>query len=162
MSDIEQSTQRILTEQGQIVSIKGAFAYVQVQAQSGCQGCASSSHCGTSALAGYFKRGSRGLIKVHNRVNGCVGDYVQLKLDQSNLVKQAFLAYGSPLLGLFMFAVLFKFLGSSLFELNDGVQEIAIIIGGFCGIGLGWYFSHKVYRPTLPEMVLILKPQELG
>ncbi|HIE40745.1 MAG TPA: Fis family transcriptional regulator, partial [Thiomicrorhabdus sp.] len=48
------SEQKILTEQGQIVSIEAGFAYVQVQVTSGCNGCASSSSCGTSALAGYF------------------------------------------------------------------------------------------------------------
>ncbi len=146
------SEQKILIEQGQIVSIEEGFAYVQVQATSGCNGCASSSSCGTSALAGYFKGGSRGLIKVKNHIQGCVGDHVTLKLDQSQLVKQAFMAYGIPLLGLFVFAMLFSWLGSVL-GLAESMQELFSIVGGFIGVGLGWGITRRIHQPVLPEMI---------
>ena len=157
MSDTESEPfeSKILTEQGQVVSIDREFAFVQVQAQSGCRGCASSSSCGTSALAGYFKSGSRGLIKVKNSVCADVGDQVQLKLDQSHLIKQAFMAYGIPLLGLFVFALLFQWLGASVFALNENAQEIATIVGGFLGVGFGWFLTHKWYQPVLPEINLM-------
>jgi len=148
------SEQKILTEQGQIVSIEAGFAYVQVQVTSGCNGCASSSSCGTSALAGYFKGGSRGLIKVENSIQGRVGDRVMLKLDQSHLLKQAFMAYGMPLLGLFIFALLFLGLGGAL-GLSESVQELFSIIGGVIGVMFGWGITQKIYAPVLPEMVAI-------
>ncbi len=146
------SEQKILTEQGKIVSIEAGFAYVQVQVTSGCNGCASSSSCGTSALAGYFKGGSRGLIKVKNSIQGRVGDMVTLKLDQSQLIKQAFMAYGIPLLGLFVFALLFLGVGGEL-GLTESMQELASIMGGFIGVILGWGITRKIYDPVLPEMV---------
>jgi len=146
------SEQKILTEQGQIVSVEEGFAYVQVQAISGCNGCAASSNCGTSALAGYFKGGERGLVKVNNRIQGQVGDQVMLKLDQSQLLKQAFMAYGFPLLCLFVFALLFGWLGAAL-ELTDAMQELASIVGAFLGVGLGWGITRKIHQPVLPEMV---------
>ena len=150
------SEQKILTEQGQIVSIEAEFAYVQVQVTSGCNGCASSSSCGTSALAGYFKGGSRGLIKVKNSTQGRVGDTVTLKLDQSQLIKQAFMAYGIPLLGLFIFALLFLGVGGEL-GLTESMQELASIVGGFIGVVLGWAITRKIYDPVLPEMAEVLR-----
>ncbi len=153
------SEQKILIEQGKIISIEEEFAYVQVQVTSGCNGCASSSSCGTSALAGYFKGGSRGLIKVKNHSQGCVGDNVTLKLDQSQLVKQAFMAYGIPLLGLFVFAMLFLWLGSIL-GLTESMQELLSIFGGFIGVGLGWGITRKIYQPVLPEMVEVRQRSE--
>ncbi len=145
------SEQKILTEQGQIVSIEAEFAYVQVQVTSGCNGCASSSSCGTSALAGYFKGGSRGLIKVKNSIQGRVGDTVTLKLDQSQLIKQAFMAYGIPLLGLFIFALFFLGVGRAL-GVTEFMQELLSIIGGFIGVALGWGVTRKIYKPVLPEI----------
>lgn len=153
---IEQKTEPDqLTESGEIISLDGQFAYVQVQKQSGCHGCASSGTCGTSALARYFSDSSRGLIKVNNTVGGAVGDRVELSLDESQLVKHAFMAYGLPLLGLFVFAVLFKALGLQFFNLNELYQDIAAIIGGLLGVVLGWLFTHKRYRPVRPEITLI-------
>ncbi len=153
------SEQKILTEQGQIMSVEEGFAYVQVQVSSGCNGCASSSNCGTSALVGHFKGGGRGLIKVNNRIQGQVGDQVVLKLDQSQLVKQAFMAYGIPLLGLFIFALLFGWLGAML-GLTESMQELASIVGGFIGVGLGWVITRKTHQPVLPEMVEVLPATE--
>ncbi len=147
----------VLIEQGQVVSVEDAFAYVQVRPQTGCSGCSASSSCGISALAGYFKTGKRGLIKVENRLKAQVGDQVELSLDQSHLIKQAFMAYGVPLLGLFVFAILFKQLALSVFILSSGGQELATIIGGGVGLLSGWYFIHKRYQPVLPKMTQVLK-----
>ncbi|VAW45853.1 hypothetical protein MNBD_GAMMA04-146 [hydrothermal vent metagenome] len=155
MQDTELSEQKILTEHGRVVSIEGEFAYVQVDAKGGCNGCASASSCGTSSLAEYFKGGTRGLIKVKNSVNAHKDDRVLLILDQSQLVKQAFMAYGMPLLGLFVFALLFQWIGASLFEWSSHLQNILAIIGGFMGVGLGWLFTYKRYQPVLPEITLL-------
>ncbi len=155
MHDTELPQQKILTEHGRVVSVDHDFAYVQVEAQGGCNGCASASSCGTSALSGYFKGGARGLIKVKNSVNAGQDDRVLLKLDQSQLVKQAFMAYGIPLLGLFFFALLFQWVGGTVFELSPSLQNILAIIGGFTGVGLGWLFTYKRYQPVLPEITLL-------
>jgi len=154
MHDIEAPDPKILTEQGSVVSVEGVFAYVQVDAKTGCNGCASASHCGTSALAGVFKGGARGFIKVNNRVGAIVGDRVLLKLDQSQLVKQAFMAYGIPLLGLFIAALLFQWFGAMFFNLTGTTLDILTMAGGFMGVGLGWFFTYKRYKPVLPEITI--------
>ncbi|MDA3808120.1 MAG: SoxR reducing system RseC family protein [Thiomicrorhabdus sp.] len=144
----------LLSESGIISSIDGEFAYVDAQRQSGCSGCASSSGCGTSALATLFTNASQSAIKVRNRLNVQVGDHVILTLDESLLIKHSFMAYGVPLMGLFLFAVLFSVLSVRVLDASDTVADIAAIIGGFLGVALGWWLTHTIYQPVLPEISL--------
>lgn len=154
------STSNALSEQGVISSVEGAFAYVTIQKKSACGGCASSSSCGTSALASYFNSGGRNLVKVKNLQGGQVGDLVALTLDESQLLKHSFLAYGIPLLGLFILAIGFKMMGLHYFGWDELYQDLFSIVGGFLGVGLGWFFTHKTYQPVLPEMKLVSSADE--
>lgn len=156
-ANLENSTadeSRLLRESGIISSIEGDFAYVEAQSQSGCSGCASSSGCGTSAIATLFTNASRRAIKVRNRFNAQVGDEVILTLDESRLIKHSFMAYGVPLIGLFLFAILFSVLSVRILDFTETAADIAAIIGGFLGLVLGWLLTHTIYQPVLPEMSL--------
>lgn len=144
----------LMHESGIISSIEGDFAYVDAQSQSGCNGCASSSGCGTSAIATLFTTASKRAIKVRNRLNAQVGDQVILTLDKSRLIKHSFMAYGVPLIGLFLFAILLSSLSVRLLEVGETAADIAAIIGGFLGVALGWWLTHTIYQPVLPEMSL--------
>lgn len=144
----------LLRESGIVSSIEGDFAYVDVQRQSGCSGCASSSGCGTSALATLFTKTSESAIKVRNRLNVQVGDHVVLTLDESRLIKHSFMAYGVPLIGLFLFSVLFSVLSVRFLDFSEAAADIAAIMGGFLGVASGWWLTHSVYQPVLPEMSL--------
>lgn len=144
----------LLRESGIISSIEGDFAYVEAQSKSGCSGCASSSGCGTSAIASLFTNASQRAIKVRNRLNAQVGDEVILTLDESRLIKHSFMAYGVPLIGLFLFAVLFSGVSLRVLDLSETAADIAAIMGGFFGLVLGWWLTHTIYQPVLPEMSL--------
>ena len=145
---------RLLRESGIVSSIEGDFAYVDIQRQSGCSGCASSSGCGTSALATLFTKTSQSAIKVRNRLNVQVGDHVILTLDESRLIKHSFMAYGVPLIGLFLFSVLFSTLSVRVLDFSEAAADIAAIMGGFLGAASGWWLTHSVYQPVLPEISL--------
>lgn len=149
-----ENSQNLLRESGTVSSVEGDFAYVDAQRQSGCSGCASSSACGTSALATLFASSTQSAIKVHNRFNAKVGDHVILTLDESRLIKHSFMAYGVPLMGLFLFAVVFSLLSVQWFSATETTADIAAIIGGFIGTLSGWWLTHKIYQPVLPEMSL--------
>ncbi len=144
----------LLHESGIISSIEGDFAYVDAQRQSGCSGCAASSGCGTSALATLFTNASQSAVKVRNRLNVQVGDHVILTLDESRLIKHSFMAYGVPLIGLFLFAGLFSVLSVRILDVSDTVADIASIMGGFLGVASGWWLTHTIYEPVLPEISL--------
>ncbi len=152
------SEQKKMTEYGTIVDTEGDFAYIQLQASSGCSGCASSASCGTSVLAHFFATRSRGMIKVYNKIGGEVGARVALKMAPSQLLYQAFIAYGLPLIGLFALSLLASWLGSVIggeAELWEGIT----IIAGVVGVFLGWLVAHRLYQPVLPEVIEVMSKE---
>ena len=142
----------LLRESGIVSSIEGEFAYIDAQRQSGCSGCSSSSGCGTSALATLFTNATQSAIKVKNTLDVQVGDHVVLTLDESRLIKHSFMAYGVPLIGLFLFAIIFARLSVYALDASETGADIAAIVGGFMGLASGWWLTHKIYQPVLPEM----------
>lgn len=151
-------TGKWLLSEGQVVGIEGQFALVQTQRQSACGGCQSSSSCGTSALAKLFSNSSSAPMRVENRLNAKLGDQVLLKLDESRLVLHAFMAYGLPLIGLFLSAILLKWAGLTLLNFTEGQAELLSILGGVAGMFAGWSFTRRFYKPTMPLLEQVLRP----
>lgn len=145
-----------LLSEGQVVGVEGRFALVQTQRQAACGGCQSSSSCGTSALAKLFSSTSSAPMRVENTLNVNVGDQVRLKLDESRLVLHAFMAYGLPLIGLFLSAILMKWLGLSLLGFTVSQAELLSILGGVFGVFAGWSFTRRFYKPTMPVLEQVL------
>lgn len=154
---MQQEENRWLLSQGLVVGQEDGFVLVQTQRQSACGGCQSESGCGTSALAKLFSNTGSAPIKVENTLNAAVNDQVLLKLDESRLVLHAFMAYGLPLIGLFLFAVLLKWAGQSLLGMQAGQAELLSILGGLFGLLLGWFVTKRFYKPTLPTLEKIIK-----
>lgn len=151
----EVASKWLLTE-GHVVGLEGKFALVQTQRQSACGGCQSTSSCGISALAKLFSNSSSAPMKVENTLNVKVGDQVALKLDESRLVLHAFMAYGLPLIGLFLSAILLKWAGLTLLSFTEGQAELLSILGGIFGLFVGWSFTRRFYKPTMPVLEKVL------
>lgn len=134
----------MLTETGQVVTLEGQYAMIDVQRKSSCQSCAVKSGCGTSVLAGFFaKRFSH--VKALNEAQAVAGDMVELELNESALVYMTFWTYLFPIL--FMFAVILLATG---FDLDSSVVSIVAVIGLFVGI----YFSKAIIRGRLDSRQL--------
>ena len=153
---LEVSTEKWLFSEGRVVGIEKGFILVETQRQSACGGCHSESGCGTSALAKLFSKTGSAPIKMVNHLHAKQGDRVLLKLDESRLVLHAFMAYGLPLIGLFVSAILLKLAGLSLLELSERMAELLSILGGGLGLFAGWAFTNRFYKPTLPVLEKIL------
>jgi len=151
------SQSKWLLSEGLVVGEEGAFILVKTQRQSSCGGCQSESGCGTSALAKLFANTGSAPMRVENTLEASLGDQVILKLDESRLVLHAFMAYGIPLIGLFLFAVLLKWTGLSLLGMTEGTAELLSILGGVFGVFLGWFFTKRVYKPTMPVLEKVLR-----
>ena len=147
----------ILKETGTVVAEEGEFVWVSTQRQTGCSGCSSESGCGTSALAKLFSRSDSKPMKVTKSMQCKVGDQVELHLDESRLLKHSFMAYGMPLIGLFLFAIGLSQLADLLYELEAGTKELVSIFGGAVGLYAGWKITQKFYKPILPIIGAVLK-----
>jgi len=146
----------ILTEQGIIVAIEGTDVFVETQRSTGCSGCSSESGCGTSALAQLFTGTSKAPIKVNKSLECHVGDSVELQLDESRLLQHSFMAYGLPLIGLFLFAIMFSGLAENVLQLSIVMSDVSAIVGGIVGLFLGWWLTRKIYKPVMPILSKVL------
>lgn len=147
----------LLITQGRVVAVEEPFVLIETAQQSGCGGCQSESGCGTAALSKLFSSVSKKPLRVLNTLQAEVGDQVELSLDESKLVKHSFMAYGLPLVGLFLSAIVFKALGQAWFGIDGEQADLVSILGGLFGLFSGWLFTRHFYKPTLPVLAKILK-----
>lgn len=78
-----------------VISNSKGIVLVEPSMQSGCGGCKSRSSCGVSGLAKYFSS-NRAAIEVRCDANVRVGDELQLRMSESDLLKAGLLAYLLP------------------------------------------------------------------
>jgi sigma-E factor negative regulatory protein RseC len=146
----------LLKETGTVVSVDASYVYVKTQRSTGCSGCSSEEGCGTSALSKLFIRDNSSPLKVRRTLECEVGDKVELILDQSRLLKHSFMAYGLPLIGLFVVSIGFGHIAEQI-GFNESITEIMTIIGGLAGLLIGWKVTQTIYDPVLPELGKVLK-----
>lgn len=151
---MNQPFEKVLKERGVVVAIEGDNVFVETQRSTGCSGCSSESGCGTSALSKLFSNTGRAPLKVKSDLKCVVGDSVELALDESRLLQHSFMAYGLPLIGLFLFAIVFSKLASG-FAVSPGLVDLFSIIGGGLGLFAGWWLTRRVYKPVLPEITQV-------
>lgn len=129
----------MLTEMGQVVTLDGHYALIDVQRKSGCQSCSVKSGCGTSTLAGFFnKRFSH--VRALNKIQANAGDMVELELNESALVFMTFWTYLFPIISMFVLAMI----GLGLTDSN-GVAATA----GVLGFALGLVLSKRIIQRRL-------------
>lgn len=131
-----------------VVRLDPPYLWVEATRQAGgCGSCHAQSTCGTSSLAQLFGRTRTVPLKVYNEVEGsvAVGDWVLLILEESALIQHALMAYGVPLLGLFVGAFVFQALGGQVLD-----SEGFVVLGSALGMLAGWWGVKKWYQPILP------------
>ncbi|MDX1353200.1 MAG: SoxR reducing system RseC family protein [Thiomicrorhabdus sp.] len=153
---MKEQTGRVLREKGVVIAVKEESVFIETQRATGCSGCSSESGCGTSALAKLFTGSHQKPIEVKKTLPCHIGDSVELVLDESRLLKYSFMAYGLPLIGLFVFSIVFSKVALNLFELTLAWADIAAILGGAFGLFCGWWLTRKIYKPVMPELSKVL------
>lgn len=148
------SSSETLLAYGQVEEVSGAFAYIRTQRESGCGGCQSEQTCGTSTLARLFSMGTQPLLRLPNDIKARPGDQVELSLEGHGLVSQAFMAYGLPLVGLFIGALL----GLWLWPAGG---DVATIIGSLLGLFIAWWWVKRYHQPLQPKLVRVVLNQNV-
>ncbi|WEJ63517.1 SoxR reducing system RseC family protein [Thiomicrorhabdus lithotrophica] len=153
---MESELKNVLREQGVVVAIDGDEVLVETKRSTGCSGCSSESGCGTSALAQLFTGTKKAPIRVKKSLECQVGDSVELTLDESRLLQHSFMAYGLPLIGLFILAISFSKVALNVLLWTPGQADLAAILGGIVGLYLGWWLTRKLYQPVMPVLSKVI------
>lgn len=153
---MEHELKNVLREQGVVVAVEGDEVLIETKRSTGCSGCASESGCGTSALAKLFTNTAKAPIRVKKSLECQVGDSVELTLDESRLLQHSFMAYGLPLIGLFILAISFSKIALNILLWSPGLADVAAILGGFVGLYWGWWFTRKLYKPVMPVLSKVI------
>lgn len=119
----------MLTEHGAVIEVNGEMAWVETQRASVCQVCSAKKACGSAVLSNVLGV-KRTRVKAINKMQAKVGDQVTLGLNESALVKGAFLLYAVPLIALITLAVIGDGLGRYL-----QMEESDMLAVLFAGIG---------------------------
>lgn len=144
---------------GRVAAVDGEWADVLTPRQTGCSGCGSQEGCGTAALAKLFVPRRAGTLRVRNTLGVVPGDEVRLSMDESQFIQHSFMAYGIPLMGLFVVGVLVHWISQAW--ANPAVSEIVTILGGVSGMVIGWLGVRWFYRPAPPLMEAVLAVSEV-
>jgi sigma-E factor negative regulatory protein RseC len=148
----------MIEEAGRVVSVEGAFAWVETQRKTACGSCSARAGCGTSVLDKVFgQRMNR--IRALNQTEAQVGDEVIIGLSESALVRGSFAVYAVPLVGLFVGAGLATALSGQAGAEGEGLA----ILGGVLGLAAGFLlvrrFSRRIqsdrnYQPVILRSAL--------
>ncbi|UQB43213.1 SoxR reducing system RseC family protein [Thiomicrospira microaerophila] len=141
-----------LQAQGWVESSDENFVWVRTQRETACGGCQGQSTCGTGSLSKLFSLGHQPLLKLPNSLAARPGDRVILELNGTSLIKQAVLAYGFPLIGLFIGALMVSFMFSE-------VQDWQIALGSLIGLVSAWLWVRLNHRPEQPKIVEVIRSQ---
>ena len=123
----------MITEQATVVSIENNQTWIETQRKSVCGQCSASKGCGTSVLSKVVGN-KLSKMKVINNINAQVGDEVVVGLNESSLLKGAFMTYLLPLLYLFVFSFVGQLISQQL-QFDSG--EFFVIAFAVLGFYLG-------------------------
>lgn len=140
----------VLQAQGWVESIEQGYAWVRTERESGCGSCQGQSTCGTSSLSKLFAMGASPLLRLPNELGAKQGDRVVLEMPGSSLIKQAFLAYGLPLVGLFVGAL-------SVNVILTDAQDWQVASGALLAMVGAWLWVRLNHKPVQPVIKRIIR-----
>jgi len=154
----------MIEETGQVIEIRGNYAWVESERSSTCGSCAVRQGCGTSAIARVL--GPRRVrLRVLNRIHARVGEEVVVGITETGLLRGSLAVYLVPLLGLLLGAGAGQWLAASVMGADTDVPAVAGAVTGFL-LALAWLrrFSRDRetdanYQPvTLRRQITITPP----
>ncbi len=150
----------MIEETGQIVDVQGAFAWVESERTGTCGSCAVRKGCGTGAIAKVLGQ-RRVRLRVLNRIEARVGDYVVIGISESGLLRGSLAIYVAPLSGLFAGALAGYALASRFYP--EWPADPAAIAGALAGFvaGLAWLRRFSRRTATDPAYQPVILRQQL-
>ena len=147
----------MITENAIIVAIENNQTWIETQRKSACGQCSANKGCGTSVLSKVI--GNKfSKMKAINNINAKVGDEVVVGLNESSLLKGAFVTYMLPLLFLFMFSFVGQVVAQNIGVANKELVVIVFAVLGFLfGMKRVKVFSNSIEKDENYQPVILKK-----
>lgn len=126
----------MVEEQAIIVGLKDDLAMLEVFRRTPCSMCGQTRGCGIS-LWGKLLRHRSPIFKALNRIDAKVGDHVVVGIEEQTLLKSSLLAYGVPLAGIFVGAMI----AAGIWPGSDASSVLGAAVG--LAVGLLWMKGHS-------------------
>ena len=150
----------MITENAIVVSIENNQTWIETQRKSTCGQCSASKGCGTSVLSKVIGN-KLSKMKAINKINAQVGDEVIVGLNESSLLKGAFVIYMLPLLFLFLFSIVGQFIAQNIGIPNDELPVIIFAAVGFLfGMKKVKSFSASIEKNESYQPVILKKTND--
>ena len=136
------------------------YATVETQVRAACGSCSASSGCGTSVVAGLFKR-RRNRLRVRNPIQAMPGQQVVVGLQEHSLVSASLMAYLLPLVCLILGAIAAQ---EAARYLDWSAVELVSIAGGLLGLFGGFALLRRFSRHTRqnPNYQAVILRRDIG
>lgn len=147
----------MITESAIVVLIENNHTWIETQRKSACGQCSANKGCGTSVLSKVLGN-KLSKMKAINNIDAKVGDEVVVGLNESSLLKGAFIIYMLPLLFLFVFSFLGQLISLNLNVENNEVVVISFaVLGFYLGLRKVRLFSKSVEKNESYQPVILKK-----
>jgi len=147
----------MITENATVVSIENNQTWIETQRKSTCGQCSASKGCGTSVLSKVIGN-KLSKMKAINKINAQVGDEVIVGLNETSLLKGAFVIYMLPLLFLFLFSFIGQYITQNIGIANNELLVIVFAIMGFLlGMKKVKSFSSSIEKNENYQPVILRK-----
>lgn len=147
----------MITESAVVVLIDNNHTWIETQRKSACGQCSANKGCGTSVLSKVLGN-KLSKMKAINNIDAKVGDEVVVGLNESSLLKGAFIIYMLPLLFLFVFSFLGQLISLNLNIENNEIVVISFaVLGFYLGLRRVRLFSKSVEKNESYQPVILKK-----
>jgi sigma-E factor negative regulatory protein RseC len=130
--------------------VKYPTVFLKAPPKQACEGC--NGKCGSQVFSKLFSTEKK-LFPIELSESVVPGQKITLSLDDSHVIKHAFIVYMIPLI----FAFISLFISALLFNVSEPIQIIFTLIGGFLGYLMA---KHRVKR--LAHSVKVIKIYPIG
>lgn len=140
--------QNCLEEVARVVAFDGAWVWVEADARSACQSCATKANCGSHAVSSIFGSSRKMRVKIANDFGARLSESVVIGWGRGNFLKTVALTYLLPC----VMCVLCAAIGGLH---SEGASALGALTGLAGGLGGIWFYNRFFASQTRPDIVFL-------
>ena len=142
----------MLEHNGKVVEATPASVLIETERRSACGHCSVGDRCGTSVIAGLFRRRANH-VRLDNSLSLQAGDEVVIGIPEHLLLRAALWAYMVPLIFMITFALVVA---------TTGHSDLYVVLASVVGLFNGLYLARVIHARTMAGGIVLLRKKSPG